>query len=74
MKDITRLEEFRKRYERKEERYTEVVQCKITPSALVRLDKLVTWLGEHGVEHVSRSSVLRALLMDSLEAFEEAAE
>jgi hypothetical protein len=67
---VTSLESFRSEYQKREERQSEVVQVKFTPSEMAELDHLVQWMRTKGT-NATRSGVVRALVVDSLVAFRE---
>lgn len=54
----------------KSERRDVTVQTSLSPADAVRLDQLVEWLIAHGAP-TNRSSAIRALIVDSLDAFDE---
>lgn len=56
---------------RKEERRTVLAQAKLTKSESDDLDRFVVFCKEHGVPEATRSSAIRALVLDGLEAFKE---
>lgn len=55
----------------KRERLNALVQSKLKPSELKRLDALVEYLRANGVPDATRSSVIRTMVLDGLQAFEE---
>ncbi|TDO15011.1 hypothetical protein EV580_3151 [Mycobacterium sp. BK086] len=67
---VSSLESFRHGYEKREERQSEVVQVKFTPSELAELDRLLHWMKANG-SNPTRSGIVRALVVDGLTAFRE---
>lgn len=63
---VTELAAFRK-----SERRTVLAQAKLTPSESQDLDAFVEFCRAHGVPDATRSSAIRALVLDGLEVFKE---
>lgn len=53
----------------KGERRTVVAQAKLTPSESEDLDRFVKFCRSNGVEDATRSSAIRALVLDGLQVF-----
>jgi hypothetical protein len=56
---------------KKAERRSVVAQAKLTPSESGDLDEFVVFCRDHGVPDVTRSSAIRALVLDGLRVFKE---
>jgi hypothetical protein len=67
---ILSLDRFKNSYQKREEQRSEVAQAKLTPSEMAELDRLVSWMREQGT-NATRSGVVRALVVDGLDAFRE---
>ena len=55
----------------KTERRTVMAQAKLTPSESSDLDEFVEFCRGHGVPDATRSSAIRALVLDGLQVFKE---
>ena len=64
--EVTKLSAFKKA-----ERRSVVAQAKLTPSESTDLDEFVVFCRDHGVPDVTRSSAIRALVLNGLQAFKE---
>ncbi len=58
----------------KAERRTVLAQAKLTPSESQDLDEFVQFCRDRGLEGATRSSAIRALVLDGLQVFKESSE